>query len=138
MKKLYRKCLFLLIVLILTLLNINFNDKYIKLNIIETNGDDITITCDRCLNDYIINRALLWYRVTITTNPCLVCHPKKMGTSIAETELSEFITSLNVDIVTNERTILNGKELDIYIPSHKIAIEYNVLYWHSEKYVDNE
>lgn len=30
------------------------------------------------------------------------------------------------------RTILNGKEIDIYIPSLKLGVEYNGLYWHSE------
>ena len=32
---------------------------------------------------------------------------------------------------TNNRTILGGKELDIYIPSKQIAIECNGIYWHS-------
>ncbi len=33
----------------------------------------------------------------------------------------------------NNREILNGKELDIYIPSKNVAIEFNGLYWHSDK-----
>jgi len=32
-------------------------------------------------------------------------------------------------ILQSDRKILNGKELDIYI--HKLAIEFNGLYWHS-------
>ena len=32
------------------------------------------------------------------------------------------------------REILNGKELDIYIPSLKLGIEYNGLRWHSEEF----
>ena len=31
----------------------------------------------------------------------------------------------------NNRIILNGKELDVYIPSKNIAIECNGVYWHS-------
>lgn len=33
----------------------------------------------------------------------------------------------------NDKKVLNGKELDIYIPSKNLAIEYNGLYWHSDK-----
>lgn len=31
----------------------------------------------------------------------------------------------------NDRTVIRPKELDIYIPDLKIAVEYNGLYWHS-------
>lgn len=40
----------------------------------------------------------------------------------------------DVDIIENDRTILNGKEIDIYIPSLKIGFELNGLIWHSEKF----
>lgn len=53
------------------------------------------------------------------------------GTSNAEQELIEFVGTLATDIVTNTRHVLNGKELDIYIPDYKLAIEYNGSYWHS-------
>lgn len=33
----------------------------------------------------------------------------------------------------NQRVLLKGKELDIYIPDIKIAIEYNGNYWHSDQ-----
>lgn len=37
------------------------------------------------------------------------------------------------NVVAHDRTILDdGKEIDIYIPSKKIGIEYNGLRWHSE------
>lgn len=52
-----------------------------------------------------------------------------------ELELQEFLSQY-VEIKTNNRKILNGKELDIYIPSKNLAIEYNGLYFHSEKFKD--
>jgi hypothetical protein len=52
-----------------------------------------------------------------------------------ENEIKKFIKSFDFDIIENSRKIINGKELDIYIPSHKIAIEFNGLYWHSDKYL---
>lgn len=38
------------------------------------------------------------------------------------------------EIILGDKTILHGKELDIYIPSKKIAIEVNGTYWHSSIY----
>ena len=37
-------------------------------------------------------------------------------------------------VITKDKEILNGKELDIYIPNKKLAIEYDGLVWHSEKF----
>lgn len=57
------------------------------------------------------------------------------GTSNAEKEIQEFIGSkYNGIILFNDRTILNGKELDIYIPEKNLAIEYNGNIWHSEAF----
>ena len=55
----------------------------------------------------------------------------------SEGEVKEFISSLKILFEENNRKILNGKELDIYIPTYNLAIEYNGLYWHSEEYIDN-
>lgn len=64
---------------------------------------------------------------------CLKCYPYIAGFSNNEKEILEFIKSIISDeILSNDRNILGGMELDIYIPSKKIAIEYNGLYWHSE------
>jgi len=61
--------------------------------------------------------------------PMCVYHISK-----AELELHDFIVSLNVgDVVQSDKSILSGRELDIYIPSRNLAIEFNGLYWHSEK-----
>ena len=56
--------------------------------------------------------------------------------SIAEDEIIEYIKGLlpSTKIIHNDRTILEGKELDIYLPEKRIAIEYNGLKWHSEEY----
>ena len=51
-----------------------------------------------------------------------------------ENELFNFLKPYFKDIEQGNRTILNGKELDIYIPSKQVAIEYNGLRWHSEEF----
>lgn len=52
--------------------------------------------------------------------------------SKSELELQEFITSLGLEQINNSRNIITPLELDIYIPSKNIAIEFNGLYYHSE------
>lgn len=53
--------------------------------------------------------------------------------SNAEKEIIEFLQSYNIECKSN-RTILNGKEIDIFIPSVNIGIEFNGNLWHSEQY----
>jgi very-short-patch-repair endonuclease len=43
-----------------------------------------------------------------------------------------FLDSLGIDYQVNNRTILYPLELDIYVPSHSVAIEVNGVYWHSD------
>jgi hypothetical protein len=61
---------------------------------------------------------------------CELCHPEKKET--AETGLQEFLVSevKGKTILRNNRVVLDGKELDFYIPDLSFAIEYNGLYWH--------
>lgn len=54
------------------------------------------------------------------------------GVSEPEKELAAFVESLGFDIVRNSRKIIPPKELDVYIPGEKFALEFNGLYWHSE------
>lgn len=50
-----------------------------------------------------------------------------------EDEIAE-ILSHYYQIERHNRTVLNGLELDIFIPSLNIGVEYNGLRWHSEKF----
>lgn len=51
-----------------------------------------------------------------------------------EIEIFDFVKSIvgEKNVVSHDRSILNGKEIDILIPSLNIAIEYNGLYWHDK------
>lgn len=52
--------------------------------------------------------------------------------SVAEKELSEWVSkTLGLEVINNSRKILGRQEIDIYIPSKKIGIEFNGSYWHS-------
>jgi hypothetical protein len=53
-----------------------------------------------------------------------------------EESIYNFLTENNIKCIRNDKSILNGLELDLLIPSHNIAIECNGLYWHSESFKD--
>lgn len=58
--------------------------------------------------------------------------PKCTTISKGHLEIINFIKNVcNNSILINSRKIIKPYELDIYIPEHKLAIEYHGLYWHS-------
>ena len=58
------------------------------------------------------------------------------GTSQQEQEILNFIkTFYGGEIITNDRKVLEGKELDLYFPKENLAIEYDGLFWHNN--IDN-
>lgn len=48
-----------------------------------------------------------------------------------ERHIFEWFKTICPDAVQGDRSILGGRELDMYSPSKKVAIEYNGTYWHS-------
>ena len=120
--------------------HINNNDIVLPLFSKEdyVNCDDIKHTkflwkCKKCGNEfeYIIDGN--WNNL----GRCPECYPRLGGRSKMEQEIFEFVRSIlpeDVEIITNSRNIIPPKELDIYIPSRQLAIEFDGLYWHS---VDN-
>lgn len=57
--------------------------------------------------------------------------------SSAEKDIIDYIKKhYKIDVIERDRNVLKGKELDIYIPSKKIAIEFNGIYWHSTVFKD--
>lgn len=89
--------------------------------------EKITVTCNTHGDfDLIPNNFLMGQR-------CPKCNNQ---TSKAEKEIVEFLKQY-VEVEESNRTVLNGKELDIFIPTKKIAVEFNGLYWHSDKFVSD-
>lgn len=66
---------------------------------------------------------------------CRNCHP----ISIPQYEIYEYVKSLTDSPVTsNDRSVLNGLEADIHVHDHKLLIEFNGNYWHSEQFVSDQ
>ena len=64
---------------------------------------------------------------------CLKCYPHNQFHSRIEDEIIDFIHSIGIsDIQKHDRTILNGNEIDIFIPSQNVGIECDGIIWHSE------
>lgn len=57
---------------------------------------------------------------------------ERKGVSLKEKELVNFLKSLGEEVEENNKSILKGKELDVYLPGKNLAIEFNGLYWHSD------
>jgi hypothetical protein len=64
------------------------------------------------------------------------CNKCSSSISNYELEINKFLIDLNFKTITSSFSIIKPHQLDVFIPSHNIAIEFNGLYWHSEEYVD--
>lgn len=58
-------------------------------------------------------------------------------TTKAVEEICQTLKDNNINFILNDKSILERKELDIYIPDKNLAIEFNGLYFHREGLVDN-
>jgi len=64
---------------------------------------------------------------------CPVCFPNHpIKTSSYEEEIVEWLKQIGIENIQTSRRILDGKEIDIFLPEYKFGIEINGLYWHSE------
>lgn len=109
------------------------DDNFISYNLED---DNITLNCGTCKTDYQIYNNLFNYRTKQKSVLCTICNPTdEKQVSGLELDLINFVSGI-VQVETKNRTILEGKELDIFIPSKNLAIEFNGLYWHSDIYKD--
>jgi hypothetical protein len=85
--------------------------------------------CDKIFNSYVFG----------VTPKCPVCWPRPApgAQSRFERELIHEIKKIySGEIIENSRQLIAPKELDIYIPEFKFAIEMNGMYWHSDIHLD--
>lgn len=108
--------------------NIIHNSKYIYTKSkYENNTKDITITCPihgdfkQSPHNHLQGKG---------------CPKCAKTSSKIENEIGTYIKSLGIESDSKNRKILNGNEIDIFIPSKNIGIEYNGLYWHSDEFKD--
>lgn len=62
------------------------------------------------------------------------CPSCSSGTSKGEQEVFDFVYSLDSSAVQRTKSVIPPREIDIWIPEKKIAIEFDGTYWHSAKF----
>ena len=85
-----------------------------------------------CGESFEILKGLLYSRLKSESIVCLNCNPVDIKTSSFEIEIGLFLDSLNVSFEKRNRVVLDGLELDYFLPEYNMAIECNGLYWHNE------
>ena len=110
----------------------DFNVQFIK----RENGFNY-FKCLSCKNIFKTTSNLTNSRLKINNNICLFCNKNKSYSSILK-KIIELLDSYGIYYELNNRKILLGKEIDIYIPEKRVGIEVNGLYWHSSIYKDKD
>lgn len=100
-------------------------------------GENVSIKCKQCNKVRILKRDQLLSRKKEIL--CDLCNPypeKTKITSIEEQLLLKYVQSIYTGTIRrNDRTILSKhREIDIYLPEKRLAIEFDGLFWHSDKY----
>lgn len=89
--------------------------------------------CNKCIErEFIIDSAVLANRISHGIEVCTKLLPFKPLTSSYEFAIANLLNEYNIEFETNRRDLIS-KELDIYIPSKNIAIEFNGIYHHSDE-----
>ena len=93
--------------------------------------------CDKCAEKTYTSRATICRnRCSNNIEMCTKLMPvrrDRISDTTIELYVKRILDEYEVPYESNNRNILKGKEIDIYIPSHKLAIECNGIYWHSKK-----
>ena len=113
-----------------TYLNDMTNDEYTWIDeYTNDNKKKLTIKHNECDKTYLVRPNDFqqgWGK-------CPYCN---IGTSTPEKELFNYVSKVyKGNIIRNYKKKM---ELDIYIPELKIAFEYNGIYWHSDKVLDDK
>lgn len=127
------------------LLDDKLKQRYSEVLEVKDNGSSFICrctdeTCTKCTEkQFQIGYDLYYERKFIYHTE--ICPIKNRLSFNRDTYIEKFIKNIlneyNIQYIANDRTILKGKELDIYIPSRRIAIECNGIFWHSTSNPNN-
>lgn len=96
--------------------------------------------CNKCENkQFEIPCSIYHTRRYQGIEQCTLLNPIGYDGSNTSLEISikNLLDKYNIKYESNNRIILHKKELDIYIPDKKVAIECNGIFWHSDRNVNN-
>lgn len=110
---------------------INNKDLDFSQSFYLNNKTPIKVICKKCGTEFHPRPDNLIHFKT----GCPICNTSS-GTSKPETEIFEYIKKLNEKAIRNTKKIIPPYEIDIFIPEKNIGIEFNGLYWHSERIIN--
>ena len=130
------------------LLNVNFEEliKVIHADYLDdlvngklNSGSIIKTKCPICgeFDEHLLNNVFILKSGKLKRYSAPLCSScvNKQVTSSYEQEIADYISTFyKGECIRNDRSILGGKELDLYYPEKKIAIEFNGDYWHDENH----
>lgn len=67
---------------------------------------------------------------------CSTCFP--LNETTGESIIRQWLESNNIFYIKNNRTLIKPFELDFFLPQLNLAIEFNGIWWHSEKILGNK
>lgn len=88
--------------------------------------------CIKCELNFTFTRQVFRDSTLGGQKLCPTCHPRMSGRSKLEAEFFNAIRLFQPDAIPNDRRVLCGKEIDVFVPSKKIGFEFTGLYWHSQ------
>lgn len=112
-------------------------DKYVeamfsKEQYIADPDGQLTWKCRKCGKVFHSIKRWHYSHALNSVARCLDCYPLRGRNSSIESQFADFIESLNVgEVIRNTRDVIPPRELDIYLPERKTAVEFNGLRWHS-------
>lgn len=114
-------------------IRVNAKKMFERKNIsaIEKNDFVYECTCSVCHNKWLWSPIKKSNYHTIYPF-CPKCF--KDNRSKYEDKICQILDELEVKYLKNDRKVLNGKELDIYVPESKFAIEFDGIYWHNNSH----
>lgn len=99
---------------------------------LEHHFEELQWRCKKCGKVFMSKIRQHYSHTLVCIARCLDCYPLHGRNSSIESRLTRFVESLDAGtVVHNARDVIPPKELDIYVPSKKLAIEFNGIRWHS-------
>lgn len=103
-------------------------------NIVHRDGQTIYICECPVHGKFEIPCSIYYDRKRLGSELCTTCQPVGcINRSRLEAFIENILLEIGINFEKRVRGILDQKELDFYIPEHKLAIECNGVYWHSDK-----
>lgn len=100
-----------------------------KYNILDEKN--IEYFCDKCQKTTISHIQSVYNK---RYDLCLYCNPKNSNTSSYENIIADWLKELGIKYVQNDKKVLDGLEIDLFLPDYNLGIEFNGIYWHSSKF----